>query len=78
VNPQGEIRTTEEAKAIARKHGVSIPDDVEFFEDELDELDTNRIACGPRVDKPSGSIVHWTDLLHDKTGKVPFRVWQGF
>lgn len=74
-NPQGEIRTVEEATAIARKHGVPIPDDVEFFEDELGELHKDRTACGPRVDKPTGSIVRWTDLVHDRTGRVPFRLW---
>jgi hypothetical protein len=76
-NPQGETRTVEEAKAIARKHGVLIPDDVEFFVDELDELHEGWTACGPRVDKPSGSLVEWTDLVHDRTGKVPFRLWPG-
>jgi hypothetical protein len=74
-NPKGEIRTVEEAKTIARNHGVPVPDDVDFFADELGELHEGRTACGPRVDKPAGSIVHWTDLVHDRTGKIPFRIW---
>src|SRR6266540_6312627 len=74
-NPQGEIRTVEEARAIAQKNGVPIPSDVEFFADELNELHKDRTACGPRVDKPAGSIVEWADLVHDRTGKVPFRFW---
>ena len=40
-------------------------------------LHEHKTACGPRVDKPAGSIVNWTDLVHDKTGKVPFRFWPG-
>ena len=36
-NPEGQIRTAEEAEAIAKKHGVQIPEDVEFFPDELNE-----------------------------------------
>jgi hypothetical protein len=50
---------------------------VEFFEDEFDELHEHFTACGPRVVKPTGSIVYWTDLVHDRTGKVPFRIWPG-
>ncbi|MBI3409597.1 MAG: hypothetical protein HY040_14750 [Planctomycetes bacterium] len=76
-NPEGQIRTIEEAKAIAKQWGVAIPDDVNFFEDELKELHETFTACGPRVDKPAGSTVYWNDLVHDKTGKVPFRVWPG-
>jgi hypothetical protein len=62
---------------IAKKHGVQIPEDVEFFPDELNELHENKTACGPRVSKPAGNVVDWTDLVHDRTGKVPFRFWPG-
>src|SRR5947209_15336356 len=72
-NPGGQIRTVEEAKAIAKKYGVHIPEDVDFFEDELNELHEHSTACGPRVDKPAGSIVYWGDLVHDRTGKVPLQ-----
>jgi hypothetical protein len=24
-----------------------------------------------------GAIVYWSDLVHDKTKKVPFRIWDG-
>ena len=50
---------------------------MDFFEDELNELHEQFTARGPRVDKPAGSIVYWGDLVHDKTGKVPFRLWPG-
>ncbi len=76
-NPDGQARSLEEAKAIAKQHGVTIPDDVEFFEDELNQLHEKFTACGPRVDKPAGSRVYWSDLIHDINGKVPFRIWPG-
>ena len=76
-NSQGQIRTIAVAKAVAGRYGVQIPEDVDFFEDELNELNENRTACGPRVDKPAGTIVFWSDLVHDLTGRVPFRIWPG-
>ncbi|HQU43658.1 MAG TPA: hypothetical protein PK867_12655 [Pirellulales bacterium] len=76
-NAPGQSRTIDEAIAIARSNGVNIPEDVSFWVDELGELGPDRTARGPRVDKPDGSIVYWSDLVHDKTAKVPFRVWDG-
>jgi hypothetical protein len=76
-NPDGRTRTIEEALEIVRKLGLPIPDDVAFFVDELGELDERITARGPRVDKSVGEPVHWSDLVHDKTGKVPFRIWPG-
>jgi hypothetical protein len=76
-NPSGQTRTIAEAIAIAQLHGVVIPEDVSFWVDELGELGSDRTACAPRVDRQAGSIVSWSDLVHDRTGKVPFRIWQG-
>jgi hypothetical protein len=76
-NPEGATRTIEEAILIAKKFGVQIAEDVAFFVDELGELDCDTTARGPRVDKLIGEKVHWSDLVHDKTGKVPFRIWPG-
>ena len=73
-NPDGKKRTIEEAKEIAQKFGVHIPDDVEFFEDEEDELPENLTARGPKVTKLSGSIVYWSIRINTLTGKVPFLV----
>jgi hypothetical protein len=77
TNPGGQVRTIEEAVAIAIGNGVVIPEDVSFSVDELGELGPDLTACGPRVDKPDGAIVYWSDLVHDRTGKVPFRIWEG-
>ena len=62
---------------IAKKHGVKIPDDLDFHIDESGELNKDLTARGPRVDKPSGEHVYWVDLVHDLTQKVPFRIWPG-
>jgi hypothetical protein len=72
ANPDGRSRTIEEAVSIAKSFGVAIPDDVAFFVDDYGLLDASTTARGPRVTKPAGSCVYWTDLVHDKTGKVPF------
>src|SRR5258708_4466082 len=76
-NPPGQTRTLEQAITIARQHGVEIPEFVEFYLDELDELHANYAARGPSVRKPDGSIVFWSDLVHEWTRKVPFRIWPG-
>ena len=74
-NTDRQARTIEEAVAIARRHGVTIPDDVEFFIDEFGYLDAKTTACGPRVlPRPPESPVTWSDLVHDVTGKVPFLI----
>jgi hypothetical protein len=72
-NSGGQVRTLPEAITIARAHGVHIPEDVHFAIDALGDLGSDRLACGPRVDKPAGSVVHWSDLVHDKTQKVDTR-----
>jgi hypothetical protein len=75
LNPGGETRTIEEALAIAERHGVRIPDDVDFFVDEFGYLDATTTARGPRVlPRPPESPVTWSDLVHDVTGKVPFLI----
>jgi hypothetical protein len=73
-NANGEKRTIEQAKEIARQFGVPIPDDVEFFEDEENELPEDMTARGPRVTKLAGEAVHWSDLVNSLTGKVPFLI----
>src|SRR5437764_82504 len=74
ANPERQARSIEEAVAIAKRFGVQIPDDVAFVVDEYGDLGADTTARGPRVTKPAGATVHGTDLVHDKTGKVPFRI----
>jgi hypothetical protein len=73
-NSDGVKRTVQEAMEIARVHGVSIPEDVDFFEDEDGELPDDMTARGPMVTKLAGSLVNWSDLVNGLTGKVPFLV----
>ena len=73
-NPDGEKRTIADAVEIARRHGVEIPQDVDFFEDEEGEVPANMTARGPRVTLPAGSVVRWIDLVNPLTCKVPFIV----
>ena len=73
-NLDGQTRTIEQAVEIAQRSGVQIPTDVDFFVDELGDLDADTTARGPQVTKPAGATVAWSDLVHDKTGKVPFRI----
>jgi hypothetical protein len=77
ANPGGKTRTIEEAIDIATRQGVVIPQDVHFSIDQIGDLGADLTARGPRVDKPEGSLVCWSDLVHDRTGKVPFRIWPG-
>jgi hypothetical protein len=76
-NPDGKVRTIQEAVEIAKSNGVLIPDDVEFHVDETEELHMDLTARAPRVDKPAGERVYWSDMVHDLTNKVPIRVWPG-
>jgi hypothetical protein len=72
-NPEGQRRTIQEAIEIARKHGVVIPDDVGLYMIGVKHFAPDTYALGPRVDKEAGEKVLWSDLVHDRTGKVPFR-----
>jgi hypothetical protein len=74
-NPNGEVRTIEQAVQIAKRWGVEIPDEVQFYLDEAGELNKELTARGPRVDKYSGERVYWSDLVHPVTKKIPFRIW---
>lgn len=71
-NREARRRNLDEAIEIARRHGVDVPHDVAFFIDEFGDLGTNTTARGPRITKPAGAYVVWTDFVQDRTGKVPF------
>jgi hypothetical protein len=71
ANPEAQARTIEEAVEIARSCSVQLPDDVAFFVDEFGELGPTITARCPRVWKPVGGRFTWSDLVNQKTGKVP-------
>jgi hypothetical protein len=82
-NKGGLKRTIEEAVAIAKRHGVEIPEDVEFFEAEPGELEGSlkgflagqrfETARGPRVTEHEDGRIYWRDH-YNKDRKVPFRI----
>ena len=74
-NADDRLRTVEEAVELARSWGVRIPVDVEFHPDKYGYIDEpNTFARGPKITKNIDSMVCWNDMIHDKTGKVPFLV----
>jgi hypothetical protein len=82
-NRVGTKRTIEEADAIARKHGVQIPDDVIFFEAESgvlegswEDLFTPRgmeTARGPAMREYPDGYIYWDDH-YNIAGKIPFLI----
>jgi hypothetical protein len=76
-------RTIEQAVVIARKNGVDVLEDVEFFEAEPGELQgsLNGFLRGERFETARGPIVaehqdgriYWQDH-YNKNGKVPFQI----
>lgn len=67
-------RSLDEAIEIACANGVEIPVDVQFFVDEWGDLNDRTTARGPRIDKAANDVVWLEDLVHDRTGRIPFLV----
>jgi hypothetical protein len=82
-NKGGLKRTIDEAVALARRHGVKVPEDVEFFEAEPGELEGRlkgflagqrfETARGPRVTEHEDGRIYWRNH-YNKNRKVPFRI----
>jgi hypothetical protein len=82
-NKGGLKRTIKEAVEIARKHGVEVPEDVEFFEADPGELKGSlrglfsgqrfETARGPDVSPRSDGRIHLADH-YNREGKIPFQV----
>jgi hypothetical protein len=82
-NKGGLKRSIEEALAIARRNGVEVPEDVEFFEAEPEELEGSlkgffagrrfETARGPRVKEHEDGRIYWQDH-YNKDGNAPFRI----
>jgi hypothetical protein len=83
TNKGGLKRTIEEAVSIARRNGVEIPEDVEFFEAERGQLRGSlraflagkrfETARGPDVDARDDGRIYLQDH-YNKYGRIPFRV----
>jgi hypothetical protein len=82
-NKGGLKRTMEEALAIARRNGVEVPDDVEFFEADPGEMKGSlrgyfagqrfETARGPEMKVRLDGRIHWEDH-YNREGKIPFQV----
>jgi hypothetical protein len=73
-NPDGAIRTIDEACEIARRWGVVIPSDVQFWVDEYGDLDENTTAKTTTFKEFEGTFIDWSWFIHKKTGKIPFLI----
>lgn len=69
-NQNGEVRTLEQAVAIARKNGVDIPEDIKFHV-KSDLPDHKRAEYGQLGPKRENQTVGWSDLVNSFTKKVP-------
>jgi hypothetical protein len=82
-NKGGLKRTIEEAVSIAKRNGVDVPGDVEFFEAEPRELKGSirgffsgrrfETARGPRVTEHEDGRIYWQDH-YNKDDRIPFRI----
>jgi len=82
-NKAGTKRTIEEAGAIARKHGVQIPDDVVFFEAEPGEVEGSwkdlftprgmETARGPAMPEHPDGYIYWDDH-YNIADRIPFLI----
>ena len=84
MNAGGVRRSIDEAIEIAKINGVSIPEDVVFFEAEPGQLKGTlseylfagrsfESSKGPGVSGDEGGRVHWTDH-YNMDGRIPFRI----
>lgn len=66
TNAGGVVRSPDEALAIARAHGVVVPDDMQFFfkDPKVLKLDADTYAVYFARDLAPGSTLRWTDLLN--------------
>jgi hypothetical protein len=69
INKAG-ARSIDDVAGIARKHGVSVPDDVVFFIDDSLPENVDAAYGGMRV-QPGDNIL-WSDLY--AKGKIPVRM----
>jgi hypothetical protein len=82
-NKGGQKRTIEEAVEIAKKNGVEIPEDVEFFEADPGDLKGSlrgllsgqrfETARGPDARPRSDGRIYLRDH-YNKDGRIPFRI----
>jgi hypothetical protein len=75
-NQDGKTKSIEEACQLARHWGVVIPDYVSFAIDKYGWLDANTTAKTTTFKEPAGTMIYWSSLFHQRTGKIPFLIRQ--
>ena len=75
-NPGGEVRTIDEAVALAKQHGVHIPDDIHFAAIGQKYLPKGALAEYAQLGKPksAGELISWERFYHDVTDNIPVRL----
>jgi hypothetical protein len=73
-NPDGKTKSIEEACRLARHWDVAIPDYVSFAIDKYGWLDADATAKTTTFKEPAGTMIYWSSLLHQRTGKIPFLI----
>ncbi|MCA1706195.1 MAG: hypothetical protein LC808_24185 [Actinobacteria bacterium] len=73
-NPGGEVRTVDEAVALARRHGVEIPDDIMFRAVPQKTLPKNAYAAYAQLgDKPAGTFIKW-EQFYNRFEEIPVKL----
>lgn len=75
-NPDGRMKSIEEACQLARLWGVVIPEYVSFAIDKFGWLDADTTAKTTTFKEPAGTMIYWYSLFHKQTGKIPFLIRQ--
>jgi hypothetical protein len=73
-NPVGEVRTVDEAVALARSHGVEIPGDIRFVAVRQETLPENAYAAYLQLGrKQAGDFIEW-DEFYNQFEQIPVRL----
>ncbi len=74
ANPGGEVRTVDEAVALARKAGVDIPDDIRFVAVNQKDLPQNAYAAYAQMGrKQAGDFVEWEEF-YNRFQQIPVKL----
>jgi hypothetical protein len=73
-NENRESRSISEARDLATRWGVVIPDYVDFHVAPPGYLDADTYAKTTTFRECEGTIIQWDWFFHEKTGKIPFLI----
>ncbi|MFF5294011.1 hypothetical protein [Paractinoplanes globisporus] len=77
-NPGGEVRTIDQAVALARRRGVIIPEDINFVGVAQDTLPPNAFAEYAQLGRPTsaGQMISW-EQFYNRFQQIPVRLSNG-